>query len=285
MSEPIHLTKFHREIRTGSSLPLVARADDGEMYVVKPYGNGDGIPAAAVEWIAFGLARALGVPVVEPALVVISTDFIERELRDRDPEIRELAERSPGVNFATKFVADAVPLTAENLETVALDVRDDVFLFDVLLLNFDRTPLNSNLICENGTVSCLDFSSAMALRAAVTRNDACREAAFLKELRRHPFCRANIEPDTFAERQATISAEHIAAIVAGLPDPWVTALFQNQEGRDELTKTLVELLRAAKNTLERRLGELKAVEVETDADRRARALANRKAFAEKFGRM
>lgn len=279
----IHLTTFVREIRAGSSLPLVAVGDDGTTYVVKPFGNGDGIPAAAVEWIAFGLARALGVPVVEPALVVISADFIERELRDRDPEIRELAERSLGVNFATTFVADAVPLTAENLETVAPDVRDDVFLFDVFLLNFDRTPLNSNLICENGAVRCLDFSSAMALRAVVTGNDACREAAFLKELRRHPFYRPEIESHGCAERLAAIPAETVAAIVAGLPDMWMASLFENEAGGEALTERLVALVRAAGATIERRLADLKTVEVESDAARRARTLANRKAFTEKFG--
>lgn len=279
----IHLTTFEREIRTGSSLPLVAAGDDGATYVVKPFGNGDGIPAAAVEWIAFGLARALGVPVVEPALVVISTDFIERELRDRDPEIRELAERSPGVNFATTFVADAIPLTAENLETVALDVRDEVFLFDVFLLNFDRTPLNSNLIFENGVMRCLDFSSAMALRAAVIGNDACREAAFLRELRRHPFYRPEIEPRGCAERLAAISKEKVAEIVAELPEAWMASLFENSAGREELIERLRALLRDAGTVIERRLGELKTVEVESDAARRARTLANRKAFTEKFG--
>jgi len=39
----IKVEKLHKEIRTGSSLPLVVGGSDGKKYVVKLRGSGDGI--------------------------------------------------------------------------------------------------------------------------------------------------------------------------------------------------------------------------------------------------
>ncbi len=93
---------FHREIRSGSSLPLIVEADDGKRYVMKARGSGDGALASIVDWVALRLGRRLGIPALRPVLIQIGPHLVQQA---EDPEIRDLLRESQGENLATRWTS------------------------------------------------------------------------------------------------------------------------------------------------------------------------------------
>src|SRR3954451_1872191 len=65
----VSATRYVTPLREGGSLPGLVQADDDGLYVVKFRGAGQGPGALVAEVVAGELARALGLPVPELALV------------------------------------------------------------------------------------------------------------------------------------------------------------------------------------------------------------------------
>jgi hypothetical protein len=64
----VNVTRYVTPLREGGSLPAIAEADDGFMYVLKFRGAGQGIKALIAELIGGEVARALGLKVPELVL-------------------------------------------------------------------------------------------------------------------------------------------------------------------------------------------------------------------------
>ena len=160
----IHSLHFYEELRKGSSLPLLVGGDDGNNYVVKLNGAGDGVLSNIVEWVASKLGELLQIPVLQPVLVNIDANFAEQA---GDPEARELLEKSVGINLGTPYLPGASTFTERYAQRIDDFLKQQVFLFDVFLLNVDRTEVNPNMIVHGGELRCLDYSSAMEIRNAI----------------------------------------------------------------------------------------------------------------------
>ena len=65
----VSATRYVTPLREGGSLPGLLEADDDGLYVVKFRGAGQGSRALVAEVIAGELARALGLPIPEQAIV------------------------------------------------------------------------------------------------------------------------------------------------------------------------------------------------------------------------
>jgi len=267
------------ELRSGSSLPLLVDADDGARYVVKAHGSGDGMLAGAVDWLALRLGGALGLPTVAPVLVALPDGFAAQA---PDPEVRELIERSPGGNFATRWLADAAPLAEADIGALAPALRDDLFLFDLWLLNIDRSVENPNALLTPAGLRCLDYAAAMALRACVL-DDSVVAQAFLPQIRRNPFYRDGIDADAFIARVAALPA--MDAALAGLPDAWLAAVLPDTVAADRRMRVAAHLaaMRDGVASLRGLLSLLRTIEPESAAARRARANASKAAFAQRHG--
>ncbi len=207
---------FHGEIRAGSSLPLVVGADDGRRYVMKARGSGDGALGSIIDWVALMLGRRLGIPALEPLLIRVKPRF---ERQAADPEIRDLLAESWGENLATRWVEDAHTPGAADLDALDSETRRDVFLYDLFLLNVDRTEKNVNAIVGPGGFRCLDYSAAMALRGFFPKRLGDRllgaTPGMLKQIRRNPFYDPEIDPRPFIERLLAVSKEELEAVAAG----------------------------------------------------------------------
>src|SRR5262245_57691633 len=97
-------TRYITPLREGGSLPAIMEADDGQLYVVKFRAAGQGAKALVAEIVAGELARALGLPVPEQALIEV-----DRALGLSEPhaEIRELVIASAGTNLAQRYLPGA----------------------------------------------------------------------------------------------------------------------------------------------------------------------------------
>ena len=275
----IHALRLQRELRSGSSLPLLVSGDDGASYVVKPYGSGDGALANAVDWLALRLGAALGLPTLAPALVQLPDEFA---MQAADPEVRELIERSPGVNFATRWLASARSIDADDVNRLPRPLRDDVFLFDLLVLNVDRSAANPNALLDADGLHCLDYAASMALRACVLDADTVA-TAFLPQVRRNPFYRDGIDADNFIARVDALSPDR--DVVGDLPLAWLEPGLPHLDASEQraVVCARVQSLLDGAPGLRAHLAALPAIEPESDAARRARADASKREFARRHG--
>jgi hypothetical protein len=68
----VNVTRYITPLREGGSMPAIAEADDGFLYVIKFRGAGQGARALIAELIGGEIARLLGLKV--PELVFASLD-------------------------------------------------------------------------------------------------------------------------------------------------------------------------------------------------------------------
>jgi hypothetical protein len=97
-------TRYVQPLREGGSLPAVVDTRGGGLFVVKFRGAGQGARALVAEAIVGLLARELGLPVPEMALVDVAPQFGSSE---PDPEIQDVLRRSHGLNFGMRYLDGA----------------------------------------------------------------------------------------------------------------------------------------------------------------------------------
>lgn len=279
----IKVVEFYKEIRAGSSLPLIVGGKDGTKYVVKLRGGGDGVLANVVEWLAIKLGRLAQIPVLDPELLVIEAGF---EQIAQDPEIRELLARSTGVNLGTKYVEAAFTYNEQSAHDLDDQTKTRIFLFDLFLLNVDRHAGNSNIIFNDRGLWCLDYSSALTMRSAIDGKDY-ETLALFKEIKRHSFYRSRINAHDFIRTFKTIGDGRFRDIVDTLPDEWIRLLPMAGEPR-EVKRLIGKRLIEQKNNVHvllKRLDLLQVLNLETAEARRLRTLGNREEFERKFGKL
>ena len=222
MEPPVKLVarRYLQPMREGGSLPGVVETDDG-MYVVKFRGAGQGPRALVAELIVAGLARALELPVPDAAPVVLEPGFgAEQE----ESEIRELLERSVGVNVGLRYLDGAFnyqPGPASDLIDGWLASRT-VWL-DALTTNPDRTARNPNLLVWERRPWLIDHGSALYAHHAWETLDDTRMRAPFPMIRDHVLLLAADELERADEHGAArLSRDRIDAVLDDVPDELLT---------------------------------------------------------------
>ena len=276
----IKVAEFYQEIRAGSSLPLIVGGSDGHKYVIKLRGSGEGILANVVEFLSLNLGRLAQIPVLEPVCLWVETDLAKKT---NDPEIRELLERSTGINFATKYVETASVYTEQRSPAIPPEIKDNIFLYDLFLLNIDRNAGNPNIIFNRDGLWCLDYASAVTVRNVVA-SKSFKELTLLKEMKRHLFYRDNISAYAFISKFKEIADRGISDLIDELPEEWLRGLKMTKETKSAISKRLIEEKNNAAVLL-KRLDMLRILRLETEAERNVRTLQNKQAFEKKFGKL
>ncbi len=279
----IKAVKFYQEIRAGSSLPLVVGGSDGNKYVVKLKGSGDGVLANVVDWLAMKLGQLMQIPVLQPELLLIDTSFSAEVL---DPEIKDILKNSVGINLGTRYMKDTFVYNEQNAPDIDLVLKNNIFLYDLFLLNIDRNSRNPNIIFRNGELWCLDYSSSITLRSAIDGKNY-REQTFLRQIKRHPFYNNKIKVNDFIKKLAGIADSSIYNLIDELPEEWVCQLEVGKEAK-ETRKMIGNRLMEKKSkvkSLIKGLEVLRMLKMETEEEQRLRSFNNRKAFELKFGKL
>lgn len=206
--------------RQGGSLPALVEASDGQMYVMKFAGAGQGVKALAAELLAGEIGRALGLRVPELALIDLDPAFAAGE---SNLEIRDLLKASIGRNLGLRFLPNALeyhpmrtpPLT--RLEAAA------IVWFDAYVTNVDRTPRNVNMLLFEKQLWLIDHGASLYFHH---RGDWAQHP----ERSRTPFSQIKdhallpfTAPINEADRMLTpkLTDELLAGIVNLLPDDWL----------------------------------------------------------------
>src|ERR1700743_3250029 len=101
----VNVNRYVTPLREGGSLPAIAEADDGFLYVLKFRGAGQGVKSLIAELIGGELARTLGLKVPEIVFAQLDTAFGRSE---PDEEIQDLLKASVGTNLALHYLSGAI---------------------------------------------------------------------------------------------------------------------------------------------------------------------------------
>lgn len=222
--------RYVTPLREGGSLPALVETEVGP-YVVKFRGAGQGARALVAELVVGGIARRLGLPLPDLALVHLDDAFGQAE---PDPEIQDILKASRGLNVGLGFVEGAFafdPLASADLVDPGLAA--DVVWLDALTTNIDRTARNPNLLVAPGAagpdVWLIDHGAALYFHHDWANTDAARARTPFPAIRDHILLhRAGDVEAADARLAPRLGGDVLREILADVPD---ALLMDAPEGR------------------------------------------------------
>jgi len=211
-------TRYVTPLREGGSLPAVVEADDDGLYVAKFRGAGHGEKALVAELLAGEIGRALGLLV--PEIVLVDFD-VRLAAAEPDQEIRELLQRSSGLNVGLDFLPGALGFDPAAGFVPPRELCAAVVWFDAFVTNVDRDARNANLLVWHRRLWLIDHGSALYIHH--TWKDAAAHARKpMAAIRNHvllPMADSILEAD---DRLAPLlTPELFASLVEAVPDDWL----------------------------------------------------------------
>ncbi|MFL5575122.1 MAG: HipA family kinase [Gemmatimonadaceae bacterium] len=157
---PTHsAARYVQPLREGGSLPAVVDTDGGGLWVVKFRGAGQGAKVLVAELVVGLLARTLGLPAPELAVVEVPERFGRSE---PDPEIQDLLRRSHGVNVGLRYLDGAFNFDGYAAgDLIAPDLAARIVWLDAFVTNPDRTHRNPNLLLWHRRPWLIDHGAAL----------------------------------------------------------------------------------------------------------------------------
>jgi hypothetical protein len=213
--------RYLQPLREGGSLPAVVDTDGG-LFVVKFRGAGQGAKALIAELIVGSLARAVGLPAPELALVEIPEPFGRSE---PDPEIRDLLRASHGINVGLRYLDGSfnfAPSAAGELIDAALASR--IVWLDAYTTNPDRTHRNPNLLVWQRRPWLIDHGAALYAHHDWASVDDARTRTPFPMIRDHVLL-AIADDLEGADRDlgARITETLLVSLLAAIPDSLLVA--------------------------------------------------------------
>jgi hypothetical protein len=213
----VQVTRYITPLREGGSLPAIAEADDGFMYVLKFRGAGQGAKALIADLIGGELARATGFRVPELVFANLDSAFGRTE---PDEEIQDLLKASVGLNLGLHFLSGAISFDPVVNRIDPLTASKIVWL-DALLTNVDRTARNTNMLIWNKELWLIDHGAALYFHHSWTNweEHAVRPFVQVKDHVMLPYASELAAADE--EMKTTISPGIISKLVNLIPEEWL----------------------------------------------------------------
>ena len=158
MLRNVAATRYITPLREGGSLPALIEADDGELYVIKFCGAGQGVKALVAELIAGEIGRTLGLPIPELTLVELEAGF---GLNEPHEEIQDLLKASIGLNLGVRYLPSAFAYNPLMQPPPDAALASDIVWFDAFVTNVDRTPRNVNMLIWEDKLWLIDHGAAL----------------------------------------------------------------------------------------------------------------------------
>jgi hypothetical protein len=218
MLRTVQATRYVTPLREGGSLPAIVEADDLGLYVVKFRGAGQGPLALVAELMGGEIGRALDLPVPEIVFIEIDEALGRNE---PDYEIRELLNRSVGLNLALDYLPGSVMFDPAARDTSDPELASRAVWFDGFITNVDRTVRNPNLLFWHKTLYFIDHGAAIYFHHNWNDVDAAARSPFAP-IRNHillPWAdRIEMADQT---SRSVLGKEVLSGIVDSVPDAWL----------------------------------------------------------------
>ena len=220
MSSPLRsvaVTRYVTPLREGGSMPAIAEADDGFLYVIKFRGAGQGARALIAELIGGEIARALGLRIPELVFANLDEAFGRTEA---DEEIQDLLKFSVGLNLGLHYLSGAITFDPVVNRVDSLLASQIVWL-DCLLTNMDRTCRNTNMLIWHKELWLIDHGASLYFHHSWQNweEQAVKPFFLVKE---HVLLSDASDLETVdAEFREILTSERIQEIVSMIPDEWL----------------------------------------------------------------
>ncbi len=214
----VNVTRYVTPLREGGSLPAIAEADDGFLYVLKFRGAGQGIKALIAELLGGEIARALGLKVPEIVFANVDEAFGRTE---PDEEIQDLLKFSEGLNLALHYLSGSIAFDPA-VTKIDPELASQIVWLDSLITNVDRTSRNTNMLMWYKKLWLIDHGAALYFHHSWDnwKEQATRPFTQVKD---HVLLPWASELETVSETYCSVlNPERIRAIVELVPDEWLT---------------------------------------------------------------
>ncbi len=219
MLRTVNATRYVSPLREGGSLPAVVEADDGELYVMKFVGAGQGAKALIAELVAGEIARALGFRIPEILLIEMDPRMGRTELHE---EIQDLLQASVGLNLGMRFLPSAFAYNPLLKPPVDHHLASQIVWFDAYVTNVDRTPRNVNMLLWEQELWLIDHGAALYFHHNWSGDYLTQSQSPFAYIKQHVLIGL---ADAISEADATLRPRLtdalLATIVDAIPDVWL----------------------------------------------------------------
>ena len=212
----VDVTRYVTPLREGGSLPAIAEADDGFLYVLKFRGAGQGVKALIAELIGGEIARALGLKIPEIVFANLDAAFGRTE---PDEEIQDLLKASAGLNLALHYLSGAITFDP-TVTAIDQALASKIVWLDCLLTNVDRTARNTNMLMWHRELWLIDHGASLYFHHSGLNWEEPAKRPFV-QVKDHVLLpqAAGLEAADAACR-GVLTPALIRGIVSLLPDAW-----------------------------------------------------------------
>ena len=232
----VNVIRYVTPLREGGSLPAIAEADDGFLYVIKFRGAGQGTKALIADLIGGEIARAAGFRVPEIVLATLDAAFGRSE---PDEEIQDLLRASTGINLGLHYLSGSITFDPA-VTTLDAQLASRIVWLDALLTNVDRTVRNTNMLSWNKQVWLIDHGASLYFhhnwdnweKQSLNPFPAIKDHVLL------PWATELEKADT--DLKQLIDSAAIRAIVQLIPDDWLNPT--GNETRDDMREVYIRFL-------------------------------------------
>lgn len=213
----VNVTRYVTPLREGGSMPAIAEADDGFLYVIKFRGAGQGPRALIAELIGGEIARLLGLKVPELVFASLDEAFGRTEA---DEEIQDLLKFSVGLNLGLHYLSGAITYDPA-VNTIDEEMASKIVWLDALLMNMDRTCRNTNMLIWHKDLWLIDHGAALYFHHSWQNWEEQSQKAFslIKDHVLLPQASALEAVDK--EFRLLLNSERIKSIISLIPDEWL----------------------------------------------------------------
>jgi hypothetical protein len=218
MIQSLNAIRYITPLREGGSLPAVVEADDGQLYVMKFVGAGQGRKALIADLVAGEIGRTLGLRVPELAFINLDPALVPSE---PDPEIHDLLRFSIGLNLGLRYLPQAFMFNPLLPPSPSPELASAIVWFDAYVTNVDRTLRNTNILVWQDNLWLIDHGACLYFHHTWKDYVAKSHSPF-PAIKDHVLLSMASDLDgADAVAHSRLSPEIIRGIVDLIPDVWL----------------------------------------------------------------